>query len=105
LEQTRELGLLRIVAMTRLQVRRTISTQALIMGAVGLVPGILFGLGNAYIINRAMEPSFGRPIEFTLHPGLMLFALAGSMLITWFAAVIPARRAAGVDLAQALHYE
>jgi len=105
LEQTRELGLLRIVAMTRLQVRRTISTQALIMGAVGLVPGILFGLGNAYIINRAMEPSFGRPIEFTLHPGLMLFALVGSMLITWFAAVIPARRAAGVDLAQALHYE
>jgi len=105
LEQTRELGLLRIVAMTRLQVRRTISIQALIIGAVGLVPGVLFGLGIAYIINLAMEPSYGRPIEFTLHPGLMLFALVGSMLITWFAAVIPARRAASVDLAQALHYE
>ncbi len=105
LEQTRELGLLRIVAMTRVQVRRTISIQALIIGAVGLVPGIMFGLGVAYVINLAMEPSYGRPIEFTLHPGLMLFALAGSMLITWIAAVIPAQRAAGVDLAQALHYE
>jgi putative ABC transport system permease protein len=105
LEQTRELGLLRIVAMTRAQVRRTISIQALIIGAVGLIPGVVFGLGIAYIINLAMEPSNGRPIEFTLHPGLMLFALVGSMLITWFAAVIPARRAASVDLAQALHYE
>jgi ABC-type lipoprotein release transport system permease subunit len=27
------------------------------------------------------------------------------MLITLIAAIIPARRAAGVDLAQALHYE
>lgn len=105
LEQTRELGLLRIVAMTRVQVRRTISIQALIIGAVGLVPGIMFGLGIAWVINLAMEPSYGRPIEFTLHPGLMITALLGSMLITWIAAIIPARRAAGVNLAQALHYE
>jgi putative ABC transport system permease protein len=105
LEQTRELGLLRIVAMTRGQVRRTIATQALIMGMVGLIPGVSFGLGIAYIINLAMEPSYGRPIEFTLHPLLMAFALFGSMLITFIAAAVPARRAAGVDLAQALHYE
>ncbi len=105
LEQTRELGLLRIVAMTRVQVRRTIMTQALIIGMVGLVPGVFFGLGIAYIINLAMEPSYGRPIEFTLHPVLMFVALVGSMLITVIAAAIPAHRAAGVDLAQALHYE
>ena len=105
LEQTRELGLLRIVAMTRVQVRRTIITQALIIGMVGLVPGVFFGLGIAYIINLAMEPSYGRPIEFTLHPVLMFVALVGSMLITVIAAAIPAHRAAGVDLAQALHYE
>ncbi|MCE9527343.1 MAG: ABC transporter permease [Planctomycetales bacterium] len=105
LEQTRELGLLRIVAMTRRQVRRTITTQALIIGMVGLIPGVSFGLGIAWVINLAMEPSFGRPIEFTLHPLLMLFALFGSMLITFIAAAIPAQRAAGVDLAQALHYE
>ena len=105
LEQTRELGLLRIVAMTRGQVRRTITTQALIIGMVGLIPGVSFGLGIAYVINLAMEPSYGRPIEFTMHPLLMAFALFGSMLITFIAAAVPARRAAGVNLAQALHYE
>jgi ABC-type antimicrobial peptide transport system permease subunit len=72
---------------------------------VGLIPGVSFGLGIAWVINLAMEPSFGRPIEFTLHPLLMAFALFGSMLITFIAAAIPAQRAAGVDLAQALHYE
>jgi putative ABC transport system permease protein len=105
LEQTRELGLLRIVAMTRRQVRRTIVTQAAIIGAVGLVPGVVFGLGIAAIINLAMEPAYGRPIEFNYHPLLMLVALCSAMVITFFAAAIPAERAARVDLAQALHYE
>ncbi len=35
LEQTRELGLLRIVAMTRGQVRKAILTQAAMIGAMG----------------------------------------------------------------------
>ena len=69
LEQTRELGLLRIVAMTKKQVRRTILMQALIIGGVGLPPGILLGVGVAYVINLAMMPSFGHPVKFELHPG------------------------------------
>ena len=39
LEQTREFGLLRAVAMTRRQVRRTILAQAAILAGVGLCPG------------------------------------------------------------------
>lgn len=105
LEQTRELGLLRIVAMTRRQVQRTIIIQALIIGAVGLLPGVAGGLAIAYIINLAMEPSYGRPIAFNYHPVLMFSTLTGAMIVTVIAAAIPARRAARVDLAQALHYE
>lgn len=105
LEQTRELGLLRIVAMTRRQVQRTIIIQALIIGAVGLLPGVAGGLAIAYIINLAMGPTLGRPIEFNYHPVLMFSTLIGAMIVTVIAAAIPARRAARVDLAQALHYE
>ncbi len=36
LEQTRELALLRVVAMTRWQVRKTILAQAIIIGVIGL---------------------------------------------------------------------
>jgi putative ABC transport system permease protein len=105
LEQTRELGLLRIVAMTRTQVRRTILTQALLIGLVGLLPGIVGGLVTAYVINLATMPSIGHPVEFGFRPGLLAAAFAGSLAITLAAAWFPARRAARLDLVRALHYE
>ena len=105
LEQTRELGLLRIVAMTKAQVMRTIVGQAMIIGCVGLAPGILVGLGIAYIMNLAMKPSIGREIEFNYHPWLMLGTLAVSLTITLVAAWIPAQRAARINVVDALHYE
>ncbi len=105
LEQTRELGLLRIVAMTKKQVRRTIVMQALIIGGVALPPGILLGVGVAYVINLAMMPSFGHPVEFNLYPKMLLGTLFGALLIVLVSAIIPARRATRINLVDALHYE
>lgn len=105
LEQTSELGLLRIVAMTKKQVRWTILMQAMILGGVGLVPGVLAGLAVAFVINLAMAPAFGHPIDFGFHPWLLVGALVGSLFITALAAFFPARRAAGINVVDALHYE
>jgi putative ABC transport system permease protein len=105
LEQTRELGLLRIVAMTKTQVRRTIVMQALIIGLVGLPLGILFGVGVAYVINLAMMPSFGHDVSFNMHPRMLLGTLIGALLIVLVAAIIPARRATRINVVEALHYE
>jgi putative ABC transport system permease protein len=105
LEQTRELGLLRIVAMTKRQVRRTVLMQAIIIGGVGLPPGILLGVGVAYVINLAMMPSFGHPVEFNLHPTLLFGTLIGALVIVLIAALIPARRATQINVVEALHYE
>ena len=105
LEQTRELGLLRIVAMTKTQVRRTILTQALIIGGVGLPPGILTGVGMAYIMNYAMGPSFGHDIAFHLNWVLLVGTCVVAFVIVLIAAIIPARRAAQIDVVEALHYE
>jgi putative ABC transport system permease protein len=105
LEQTRELSMLRIVAMTKTQVRKTILTQALLISSAGIMPGILIGIFVAYVMNIAMAPSFGREIEFHFYPGLLSGACVGAIAITLIAAWFPARRAANVDLAQALHYD
>jgi putative ABC transport system permease protein len=105
LEQTRELGLLRIVAMTKRQVRRTILMQAMIIGGVGLPPGILLGVAVAYVINLAMMPSFGHPVAFNLHPDLLVGTLVGALVIVLLAAIIPARRATRINVVEALHYE
>jgi putative ABC transport system permease protein len=91
--------------MTKRQVRRTILMQALIIGGVGLPPGILLGIGVAYVINLAMMPSFGHPVEFNLHPELLFGTLAGALVIVLLAALIPARRATQINVVEALHYE
>ncbi len=105
LEQTRELGLLRAVAMTRRQTRRTILAQAAIMAGIALPPGTVAGVGVAYLINLATMPVTGHPIEFTLHPLLLIGSLLASFVIVLAAAWLPAQRAARLDLVTALHYE
>jgi putative ABC transport system permease protein len=105
LEQTRELGLLRIVAMTRRQVRRTILVQAMLIGLIGLVPGTLAGLGVAYLMYLGTQPTTGHAIDFIFRPGLLVASLAVALVIVIISALIPAERAARLQLGQALHYE
>jgi putative ABC transport system permease protein len=105
LEQTRELALLRIVATTRWQVRKTILTQAAIIGGLGLVPGILAGLGVSFLINRAMVSAFGHTIEFAPHPMLLVSGFLVGFAIVVLSASFPAERAARLELVQALQYE
>lgn len=105
LEQTRELGLLRIVAMTRWQVRKTILTQAAMIGLIGLVPGVLTGLGMAYLFHLATLPAIGHPVAWVFRPWLLVGALAASLTIVIAAAWLPAQRAARLQLAEALQYE
>ena len=105
LEQTREIGLLRITGMTRKQVRRTVLMQAIILGGIGATPGIFAGLGTAWLINLAMMPSLGHPVQFQFHPFLMIFSWVGSMIVVLLAALFPALRAARISVVNALHYE
>jgi putative ABC transport system permease protein len=105
LEQTRELGMLRIVAMTRRQVRRTILTQAAIIGAIGVFPGVAAGVAVAYLIHLGTMPATGHPVEFILRPGVLTLSLIGGFLIVVASAWLPAERAARLELLQALHYE
>lgn len=105
LEQTRELGLLRIVAMTRWQVRRTILSQAGIIAALGLVPGTCAGIAVSYLISAGTVPATGHPIEFQFHPVLLAVSLAASVSVVLISAWLPAERAARLDLLTTLQYE
>jgi putative ABC transport system permease protein len=102
LEQTRELGLLRIVAMTQNQVRKTILTQAVIVSLLALIPGIAAGVAVAYLINFAMMPTLGHSVHFGLHPTLIFGGFAAGLTVVAVAAWFPANRAAKLDLLEAL---
>ncbi len=105
LEQTRELGLLRIVAMTRSQVRRLILSQAAMIGLLGLTPGILAGLVVSYLINLSMLPLLGHPVVMEWHPFMVFGSFFVGLLIVLLAAMFPAERAARIELSTALQYE
>lgn len=63
------------------------------------------GVGVAYILNLAMEPAFGHPIAFHIHPWLLVGALSGAFVIVLLAAILPAIRATRINVVEALHYE
>lgn len=105
LEQTRELGLLRLVAMTQRQVRRFVLLQGVVIAAVGLVPGTLIGMLAAYGVNLLTYPYSGHPVEFVFHPQIVFGCLAASFGIVLLAAYFPARRAARLNLVKAIQYE
>ena len=105
LEQTREIGMLRVVAMTRRQVRKMILAQAFFMGVIGVVPGILIGLWIALVINLSTPQATGRAIEFGIYPWLVAYAPLLELLVVVIAAMIPAERAARVNISSALQYE
>jgi putative ABC transport system permease protein len=105
LEQTRELGMLRIVAMTRDQVRKTIVAQATIIAVMGIVPGVLAGTVIGYLMNIAMYTTLARQVAFNFHPLLIGMVSFGFLVLVIVAALIPAYRASRLNVLEALHYE
>jgi putative ABC transport system permease protein len=105
LEQTRELGLLRIVGMTSRQVRKLVLCESLLLGIIGTLMGTLAGTVTAVIIHYCNEPLMGYSIPFNFSGLVLLANAAGCLLVAVLAAWSPAKRAAGLDLLAAIAYE
>lgn len=105
MEQTREIGMLRVVAMTRSQVRMMIFAQALFLGIMGIVPGVLVGVLVQYAIGLSSNVVLGHDVAFTLRPGLFLGSIVIGLVLVLLASLIPAERAARLQVAAALQYE
>jgi putative ABC transport system permease protein len=98
LEQSIEFGLLRAIAATRGQIRKVIIAQALILGAMAMVPAVIAGVGIAYLINLSTYGVTGHIIEFQIRPWLSLAALAAGLATIVVAAWAPAEHASKVNL-------
>ncbi len=98
LEQTRELGLLRIVGATQRQIRQIIFSQAFMMGVLALLPGGVAGMVIAYLISLTTYSFSGHEVAFKMHPALVLGGMAFGLLVVIVAAWSPARRAARLPL-------
>jgi putative ABC transport system permease protein len=104
-EQTREIGLLRAVAMTRRQLRKMILSQALAMSAISLVPGLLVGIAVQYLLNRGTLAVSAVEVDFNVEPLVLVGTFVAAIAVSLLAAYFPARRAARFQVIQALQYE
>lgn len=101
-EQTRTLGLLRAVGMARRQVVGLVLVESLVLGVAGCVAGVVGGMVTAAFIQFSSQPLLGHPVAATVRPGVIAANLGAALLVTVVAAVLPARRAARIDLLEAL---
>jgi putative ABC transport system permease protein len=101
-ERTRELGMLRAVGMSRRQVRRMIRHESTITALIGAGLGLPVGLFLAGIVTRALSD---QGLEFALPLGSLAGFVLAAVLAGLAAAIVPARRAAKLDVLRALQYE
>lgn len=104
LERTRELAVLRAIGATRGQVQRLIVAESLLLASLGVLGGALAGVGLGYALVGAINRSgLNFPYSFPAS-GIVLAALVG-LAFGVLAALLPARRAARLDIIAALRWE
>jgi putative ABC transport system permease protein len=99
-ERTREIGMLRAIGMTRRQVRSMIRHESVITALIGGVLGIALGIVLGALL--AARVDF---IVFTLPVGSLIVFAVATIVVGLLAAIFPARRAAKLNVLEALQYE
>jgi putative ABC transport system permease protein len=101
-ERTSELGMLRAIGMTPDQARGMIRAESIITGVIGTIVGIVVGLAVAWIITRALTD---QGIVFAVPWLQVAVLLVLGLLAGVVAAVLPAARAARIDVLAAIAHD
>jgi putative ABC transport system permease protein len=100
IERTREIGMLRAIGTTRPQLRRLIRVEAVIVALFGAVLGVILGTGFGIALVHALKSQGIDTLAMPWTTMAACFVLAG--VIGVVAAILPARRAARMDVLKAI---
>jgi putative ABC transport system permease protein len=103
IERTREIGLLRAVGLSRSQLRQMVRLESVIVAVLGAVLGVVMGIAFGVALQRAIADQ-GIDVLAVPWDRLVAFVLLAA-LVGVLAAVVPARRAARLDVLRAISTE
>jgi putative ABC transport system permease protein len=103
IERTRELGLLRAIGMRRSQIMRMITVESVVISVFGALLGIAVGTGLGVAVVKALKDEGITELGFPW--AQMGTYLAAAVVVGVVAAILPAIRAARLNVLNAISYE
>jgi putative ABC transport system permease protein len=104
LERTREIGLLRAVGLTRRQSRRMIRRESMLIALLGALLGVVAGVLVGVALQQSTKESVGIDKLAVPFTSIVIFFVLAAV-VGVIAALAPARRAARMDVLQAIATE
>jgi putative ABC transport system permease protein len=101
-ERTREIGMLRAVGMTRRQTRMMIRYESIVTSLMGAALGIAVGFFLGALVIHALS---SQGLVFSVPVLTIIIFVIAAILVGILAAIVPARRAARLNVLEALQYE
>jgi putative ABC transport system permease protein len=103
IERTREVGLLRAIGLGRGQLRSMVTLESVVIALLGAVLGVVLGIGFGVAIVYGLRDE-GLSV-ISVPGGQVALFLGASVVVGVLAAVLPARRAARLDVLRAIAQE
>src|SRR3954451_17156595 len=104
-ERTREIGLIRAIGMGRGQTGRMITVESVLISVFGALLGIVAGVGLGISIVAALKGPSNGFLILRVPWGYLLVTLILAVIAGVVAAVLPALRAARLNVLAAIAYE
>jgi putative ABC transport system permease protein len=87
--RTMEIASLKTFGMKRRQIAALFSTEAILLGLMGSVLGVIIGLALSLIVNRYGEALIQQPLVWRFYPEAVIFGFVMGMVITVVFGVLP----------------
>jgi putative ABC transport system permease protein len=105
IERTREIGMLRSIGMTRWQIVLMVLAEAGLLGIIGGLLGLAFGVLLTRIFLESMASMAGYSLRLIIPTRTILTGIIVALVVSQAAALFPALRAARTPVLEAIHYE